>query len=90
MPSLRNVALRGSLFHNGRFKTLKDALTFYVQRDTNPEKWYPLDADGSVNKFDDLPPRTAATSTPARRPTTAIPAMRRRSAMPRSTTSSPS
>ena len=30
-------------FHNGRFKTLKDALTFYVQRDTNPEKWYPLD-----------------------------------------------
>ena len=57
MPSLRNVALRQALFHNGRFKTLKDALTFYVQRDTHPEKWYPLNADGSVNKFDDLPPQ---------------------------------
>ena len=55
VPSLRNVALRQALFHNGRFKTLKDALTFYVQRDTNPEKWYPLARDGSVQKFDDLP-----------------------------------
>lgn len=55
VPSLRNVAMRHVLFHNGRFKSLKDALTFYVQRDTNPEKWYPLNPDGSVNKFDDLP-----------------------------------
>ena len=55
VPSLRNVALRRTYFHNGRFSTLKDALTFYVQRDTNPEKWYPLNADGSLNKFDDLP-----------------------------------
>ncbi len=55
VPSLRNVALRKVFFHNGRFKTLKDTLTFYVQRDTNPEKWYPLNPDGSVNKFDDLP-----------------------------------
>ncbi len=56
VPSLRNVALREAFFHNGRFKTLKDALTFYVQRDTNPEKWYPLAGDGTVKKFDDLPP----------------------------------
>lgn len=55
VPSLRNVALRKVYFHNGRFTTLKDAVTFYVQRDTNPEKWYPLNADGTVNKFDDLP-----------------------------------
>jgi len=55
VPSLRNVALRRAYFHNGRFATLKDALTFYVQRDTNPEKWYPLNPDGSVKKFDDLP-----------------------------------
>jgi cytochrome c peroxidase len=55
VPSLRNVALRRVYFHNGKFKSLKDALTFYVQRDTNPEKWYPLNADGTVNKFDDLP-----------------------------------
>jgi cytochrome c peroxidase len=55
VPSLRNVALRKTFFHNGRFTSLKDALTFYVQRDTNPEKWYSLNADGTVNKFDDLP-----------------------------------
>lgn len=55
VPSLRNVALRQALFHNGRFKNLKDALTFYVQRDTNPEKFYPLKGDGSVDKFNDLP-----------------------------------
>lgn len=55
VPSLRNVALRGSFFHNGRFTSLKETLTFYVQRDTHPEKWYPLKADGTVDKFDDLP-----------------------------------
>ncbi|MCW5640290.1 MAG: c-type cytochrome [Rubrivivax sp.] len=55
VPSLRNVALRQALFHNGRFKTLQDALEFYVQRDTQPEKFYPRRADGSVHKFDDLP-----------------------------------
>ncbi|HRL36217.1 MAG: c-type cytochrome [Ottowia sp.] len=56
VPSLRNVALRQALFHNGRFKTLKEALQFYVQRDTHPEKWYPRGANGEVLKFDDLPP----------------------------------
>ena len=55
VPSLRNVALRQAFFHNGRFKTLKDTLTFYVQRDTQPEKFYPRKADGSIDKFDDLP-----------------------------------
>ena len=57
VPSLRNVALRQAFFHNGRFGTLKEAVTFYVQRDTQPEKWYPLNADGTVAKFDDLPAR---------------------------------
>jgi len=55
VPSLRNVALRRAYFHNGFFKSLKSALTFYVQRDTHPEKWYPLKADGSVDKLNDLP-----------------------------------
>jgi cytochrome c peroxidase len=55
VPSLRNVARRQAYFHNGRFGTLKDVVTFYVQRDTHPEKWYPLRADGSVHKFNDLP-----------------------------------
>ncbi len=55
VPSLRNVAVRKAYFHNGLFKTLKDALTFYVQRDTQPEKWYSLNPDSTVNKFNDLP-----------------------------------
>ncbi|HSC63628.1 MAG TPA: cytochrome c peroxidase [Caldimonas sp.] len=60
VPSLRNVALRQAFFHNGRFKSLKDTITFYVQRDTSPEKWYPLASDGTVLKFDDLPPEYRA------------------------------
>ena len=31
-----------------------------MQRDTNPEKWYPRTADGSALKFDDLPPEYRA------------------------------
>jgi cytochrome c peroxidase len=56
VPSLRNVAERRAYFHNGRFGTLKDVVTFYAQRDTNPEKFYSVDANGQVRKFDDLPP----------------------------------
>ncbi|MGA3236999.1 MAG: cytochrome c peroxidase [Bryobacteraceae bacterium] len=56
-PSLRNVATRGAFFHNGVFHTLKEVVEFYVQRDTNPEKWYPRNGEGVALKFDDLPPR---------------------------------
>ena len=52
-PSLRNVATRHVFFHNGRFHTLDDALRFYVQRDTDPGKWYPH--PGGPQRFDDLP-----------------------------------
>ncbi len=68
VPSLRNVALRKAYFHNGRFTTLKEALTFYVQRDTDPAKWYPLRPDGTVEKFDDLPPRYRANVNTAEAP----------------------
>ncbi len=54
-PSLRNVALKQSLFHNGVVHSLRDAVAFYVQRDTDPARWYPTTADGTVRKFDDLP-----------------------------------
>jgi len=54
VPSLRNVALTGPYFHNGRFQTLEEVVAFYVRRDTNPEEWYPTGATG-VEKFDDLP-----------------------------------
>lgn len=55
VPSLRNVATRKVFFHNGRFTSLRDAVSFYVRRDTNPEEWYPLASDGTVRKFNDLP-----------------------------------
>lgn len=48
-PSLRNVATRGAFFHNGIFHSLREVVEFYVQRDSNPAKWYP------GVKFDDLP-----------------------------------
>jgi cytochrome c peroxidase len=54
-PSLRNVAKRRVFFHNGVFHTLREVMEFYVQRDTNPAKWYPRDTEGRVRKFDDLP-----------------------------------
>jgi cytochrome c peroxidase len=55
-PSLRNVTTRDAFFHNGVFHSLREVLHFYAERDINPEKWYPRNPDGSVHKFDDLPP----------------------------------
>ncbi|HTV25549.1 MAG TPA: cytochrome c peroxidase [Polyangiaceae bacterium] len=54
VPSLRNVALTAPYMHNGYFRTLREVVEFYVTRDTNPERWYPV-VEGSVAKFDDLP-----------------------------------
>jgi cytochrome c peroxidase len=34
---------------------LEDAVRFYAERDTRPDKWYSRAADGQVRKFDDLP-----------------------------------
>jgi cytochrome c peroxidase len=59
-PTLRNVAARQVFFHNGRFHTLKEALRFYVQRDTDPQRWYPVAPSGEVTKFDDLPEKLRA------------------------------
>ncbi|MEJ2377833.1 MAG: cytochrome c peroxidase, partial [Pseudolabrys sp.] len=56
-PTLRNVATRRVFFHNGVYHSLQAVLDFYIFRDTEPEKIYPRTADGTVNKFDDLPPR---------------------------------
>jgi cytochrome c peroxidase len=59
-PTLRNVALKQRFFHNGFAHSLHDAVAFYAERDVAPEKWYPRKADGSVNKYDDLPARYRA------------------------------
>jgi cytochrome c peroxidase len=55
-PTMRNVAVRDVFFHNGVFNSLRDVLRFYVERDIHPEKWYSHNPDGTVHKFDDLPP----------------------------------
>jgi len=59
-PSLRNVAMRPVFFHNGVLHSLSDAVRFYAERDTQPQKWYPRAGDGGTFKFDDLPPAYVA------------------------------
>ncbi|RQT63303.1 cytochrome-c peroxidase [Burkholderia cepacia] len=55
-PSLRNVALRKTFFHNGVYHTLEEVMRFYVERDIHPEKFYPV-VHGNVQIYDDLPKR---------------------------------
>lgn len=55
-PTLRNVATRGAFFHNGVFHSLDDVLHFYVERETQPGKWYPKHG-GRVDKYNDMPQR---------------------------------
>jgi cytochrome c peroxidase len=57
VPTLRNVAVTAPYFHNGRFNTLREVVSFYVRRDTNPEEWYP---NAGADKFNDLPPQYRA------------------------------
>ena len=38
--------------HNGVFDDLRDAVTFYATRDTDPARWFP-----AGKKFNDLPAR---------------------------------
>jgi len=54
-PTLRNVATRKVFFHNGVFRSLEQVLHFYVERETDPAKWYPKLPNGEVDRYDDLP-----------------------------------
>ena len=56
-PTLRNAATRRAFFHNGGVHRLEDAVRFYAERDTQPQKWYPRGSGGMTLKFDDLPPQ---------------------------------
>jgi cytochrome c peroxidase len=56
-PTLRNVALRSTFFHNGKFHSLRDVVGFYVTRDITPERWYAKNARGQAVAYDDLPAR---------------------------------
>jgi cytochrome c peroxidase len=59
-PTLRNVATRRVFFHNGRFHTLRQALRFYVRRDTDPQLWYTDNPGDKPGGFDDLPPKLSS------------------------------
>lgn len=54
-PTLRNVALRNSFFHNGKFHDLREVIDFYLTRDITPQRWYAKDARGKTILYDDLP-----------------------------------
>jgi cytochrome c peroxidase len=54
-PTLRNVARRKVFFHNGVFRSLDQVLHFYVERETDPGKWYPKLPNGEIDRYDDLP-----------------------------------
>jgi cytochrome c peroxidase len=49
-PSLRNVAVRSSYMHNGAFTRLREVVSFYASRGTDPKRWY-----RSGQSFDSLP-----------------------------------
>lgn len=55
VPTLRNIARTAPYMHNGFFTALRDVVRFYVTRDTTAYLWYPIRADGTVAKHDDLP-----------------------------------
>jgi cytochrome c peroxidase len=55
-PTLRNVAVKKSFFHNGVVHDLRAAVAFYAERDLAPARWYKRAADGGVVIYDDLPP----------------------------------
>ena len=58
-PSLRNVATRRVFFHNGSFRSLREVLRFYVARDLQAQRWYPMNGS-RVALYDDLPPKLRA------------------------------
>jgi cytochrome c peroxidase len=54
-PTLRNTAVRRTFMHNGVYQTLQQVMDFYNFRDTNPERVYPIGADGKPQKYNDIP-----------------------------------
>jgi cytochrome c peroxidase len=50
MPTLRNVAERRAYMHNGVFTSLRDVVSFYATRNSNPTRWY-----GASGVPNDLP-----------------------------------
>jgi cytochrome c peroxidase len=40
VPTLRNVARKKAFMHNGFFTSLRDVVSFYATRDSDPARWY--------------------------------------------------
>ena len=57
VPSLRNVALKKTFYHNAAATNLTAAVRFYAERDSHPARWYPRNAKGQLLRFNDLPKR---------------------------------
>ncbi len=55
-PTLRNAAIRKVFFHNGVFHSLEEVMHFYVERETDPAKWYPKLPNGAIDRYNDVPP----------------------------------
>jgi len=47
---LRNVAQRQAFMHNGFFNNLRDVVSFYASRNSDPKRWY-----GPAGVANDLP-----------------------------------
>jgi cytochrome c peroxidase len=55
VPTLRNAAKTSPYMHNGYFSDLREVVSFYVTRETDPTLWYPRAEDGTLRKYNDLP-----------------------------------
>lgn len=73
VPTLRNVAQRQAFMHNGVFKSLREVVSFYATRNSDPKRWYgpagvpndlPLAYQGNILK-DRVPFNRAASAGPA-------------------------
>ena len=77
MPSLRNVAERETFMHNGVFTKLRDVVSFYATRNSDPKRWY-----GPAGVPNDLPaayvPNIIRDRLPFNRPADAGPALSER------------
>ncbi|MGZ5209099.1 MAG: methylamine utilization protein MauG, partial [Sulfuricurvum sp.] len=49
-PTLRNVEITGPYMHNGVFTTLKQVVSFYNTRDSDPSRWGAPEVADNVNK----------------------------------------
>lgn len=68
VPTLRNVGIKQTYFHNGVFTSLNDVVSFYATRNSNPARWY-IKADGTADiLYNDLPVAYDANVAPVNHP----------------------